>query len=125
VTELFLIDLTSVKSGNGTSFRNSNTIKNIPVYEIEIEFIGKETDLKSDEVALKIINLSNILMKIITDSNIILTNNLKTKVMENYNNTKNIHECPEETLVKQENLLRNNLKLNFDNKINNRQLNLM
>jgi predicted kinase len=32
-------------------------------------------------------------------------------VMENYNNSKDIHGCPEETLIKQEQLLRENLKL--------------
>lgn len=112
--KLFLIDLTSVKSGNGTSFRNSNTVKNIPIFEIEIEFIGKDTDLKNDEIALKIINLSNILMKIITDSNIILTNNLKTKVMDNYNKlinnkNKNLNFIAANPItIHRENILRNN-----------------
>ena len=48
---LFLIELTSVKTGYGKTFRKSNTLKALATYEIEIEFIGKKTELSNDDTA--------------------------------------------------------------------------
>ena len=42
---LFRFDLTTVKDGKGTDFKNSNTLKNPMNYEIEIEFIGNKENL--------------------------------------------------------------------------------
>jgi len=112
--ELFLIDLTSVKIGKGPSFRDSGTIKNIPTYEIEIEFIGKNSILTNNEIALKIIDLSNIIIKIITESNIIITNTLKNKVLNSYTNlinTKNgnlVFIAANPITIHRENILKNN-----------------
>jgi G3E family GTPase len=47
---LFLIDMSSIKMGYGTTFAGSNTIKENLHYEIELEFIGKDSKLTSKEI---------------------------------------------------------------------------
>jgi len=42
---LFRIDMTAVKYGKGNTLASSNTIKNTPCYEIEVEYIGENTDI--------------------------------------------------------------------------------
>ena len=84
--KLFSIDLTSVKTGKGISFHASNTLKNIPMYEIEIEFIDKDSKLSGEEIANKLLEYSNIIFKLLTNSSIILTNLVKTTVIDEYKN---------------------------------------
>ena len=84
--KLFSIDLTSVKMGKGTSFRSSNALKSIPSYEIEIEFIDKDSKLSSKEITDKLLEYSNIIFKLLTNSNIILTNSIKYTVIQEYKN---------------------------------------
>lgn len=42
--DLFRIDMTAVKYGKGSTLKSSNTIKSIPCYEIEIEYIGRNIE---------------------------------------------------------------------------------
>ena len=42
---LFLIDMSSIKMGHGKTFKESTTLKEPLKYEIEIEFIGKDSEL--------------------------------------------------------------------------------
>jgi len=81
---LFKIDLTSIKSGSGKTFRESNTLKAIPSYEVEIEFIGKKSELQDKEIATKIVYYSNIIVKLIQNNDILLKSSLKKLVIENY-----------------------------------------
>jgi hypothetical protein len=53
---LFLIDMTSVKMGNGKNFKDSNTLKANLNYEIEIEYIGKNSELDSKNIVKKLLN---------------------------------------------------------------------
>jgi hypothetical protein len=71
---LFLIEMSKVKMGFGKSFKDSNTLKAKVSYEIEIEFIGKKTKLSSDEVVQKLLSHSFNVMKLLQNSNIILSN---------------------------------------------------
>jgi len=82
--KLFSIDLTSVKMGKGTSFRSSNTLKSNPTYEIEIEFIDKKSNISNEEITNKLLEHSNIIFKLLTGSNIILTNTVKNMVIDEY-----------------------------------------
>ncbi len=104
----FRFDLTSVKYGVGKTFEESNTLKSIPTYEIEMEFIqpGKEqnpnkeekttkTEKKSkklesekdiDEIHLKCLEYVQIVLKTIQNNEVLLSNLLIEKVIKDYMN---------------------------------------
>jgi len=42
--------LTAVKSNKGKTFKSSNTLKENPSYEVEIEFIGYDTDMSNEDI---------------------------------------------------------------------------
>jgi len=83
--KLFLIDMTSVKLGNGKTFKESNTLKENLSYEIEIEYIGGDIDISSDIIAQKLLYHCEIILKILQNTNILLTNNLINNVKKFYN----------------------------------------
>ena len=65
---LFLIDMTSIKYGRGKNFKESTTLKENLTYEIEIEYIGKNIDVKLDFVAKKLLYYCEIILKILQNS---------------------------------------------------------
>jgi SAM-dependent methyltransferase len=82
---LFLIDMSITKMGFGNSFKKSNTLKENPKYEIEIEYIGGDNIIDSNAIIKKLLSYCEIIIKLLQNSNIILTNNLIEDIKENYN----------------------------------------
>ena len=100
---LFQIDISSIKSGNGKSFKDSDTLKGKVTYEIEIEYIGKpKQKLKNSQNIANIANIANItnitnianklylycynILKIINNTDIVISNNTINKIKNNYKN---------------------------------------
>jgi len=83
---LFSIDMSSVKTGTGKSFKESNTLKEKSNFEIEIELIDKKTEFDNSIILKKLLYHCEIIIKILQDSNIILTNSFINKLKKNYNN---------------------------------------
>jgi len=82
---LFLIDMTSIKYGSGKSFKESTTLKENYTYEIEIEYIGKNIDVKLDFVAKKLLYYCEIILKILQNTDILITNTLTNNIKNFYN----------------------------------------
>ena len=86
---LFLIDLTTIKSAIGKTFRDANVLKAYPSYEIEIEYIGN-TDVKlknkfsSDEVVKSLFNHIHNILSIMNDSDFILKQSIKSAVINSF-----------------------------------------
>ena len=83
---LFSIDMSSVKTGIGKSFKESNTLKEKSNYEIEIEFIDKNSKLDNKTILTKMLYNCEIIIKILQNNNIILTNTFINKLKKNYIN---------------------------------------
>ena len=81
---LFFIDLTSVKSGSGKNLKESNVLKNISRYEIEIELNNKFENKDVDEVIKNLLELTYLILTIFNNNNIIIKENLKKKIIDNY-----------------------------------------
>jgi len=82
--KLFVIDMSSIKIGSGKSFRESNTLTQNLKYEIEIEFIGKDEKTTNDEIAKKLLYYSEIILKILQNSDILISNNHVNILKKNY-----------------------------------------
>lgn len=118
---LFLIDMTSTKMGYGNSFKESNTIKDNLKYEIEIEFIGNESELDSEIIIKKLLEYCEIILKILQNTEILLTTNLINKIKDNYNNltkiyNKNIFIAADAVTIHRDNLIKNSNIKNILNK---------
>ena len=83
-----MIELSSIKSGDGITFRDSTTMKNNINYEIEIEYINSEENnsQNSEEIANKLLRYCSILLCEINDSEIILKKSISKNVISYYNN---------------------------------------
>ena len=82
---LFLIELTSVKTSSGKTFKASNTLKSPSKYEVEIEFIGKdEKNLDSTIIFKKMLNYIQIILSIIQNNKFLLSNRVINNVIDNY-----------------------------------------
>ena len=81
---LFLIDMSSIKMGSGVTFRESNTLKANPKYEIEIEYIGKNIELDTKTVGNKLLNHCSVILKILKNNNILLKNSVVNSVKKYY-----------------------------------------
>jgi SAM-dependent methyltransferase len=81
---LFLIDLTSVKSGIGKDFKSSNTLKSVSKYEIEIEYIGGEINKTPEEISKSMFYYINLILIILHDNNPLLSSTLITSIKDNY-----------------------------------------
>ncbi len=96
---LFLIDLTTLKSGVGKTFRDANVLKSFPTYEIEIEYIGnKDESLKnkysSDDVVKKLFEHVHNILSIMNDSDFILKQSIKSAIINSFTslvNTKTLN----------------------------------
>ena len=82
---LFLIDMTSVKLGKGKTFKESNTLKENLTYEIEVEYIGKDIDLSSEIIVKKLLYNCEIILQILQNTNILLTNSFINNIKNFYN----------------------------------------
>ena len=81
--ELFYIDLTNVKNGSGSTFRESNTLNNISKYEIEIEI--NNNNIENNDLINQLVKYIYLVLSEIEGNNIILGNNIKNEVIEQYN----------------------------------------
>ena len=84
--KLFIIDMTTIKSGVGKSFKESNTLKEPIKYEIEIEFVGKDSKLESSIIVKKLLYYIEIILKILQNTDILLPNSIINDLKSNYNN---------------------------------------
>jgi len=84
--KLFVIDMSSIKLGTGKSFKESNTLNESLKYEIEIEFIGKDENISNDEITKKLIYYCEIILKILQNSDILISNNQINNLKKNYQN---------------------------------------
>ena len=82
--DLFQIDMSNIKMGIGNSFKDSNTLKEALKYEIEIEFIGKDTQLGNDIIIKSLLEHCELILKILQNSEILLSHNLINKIKKNY-----------------------------------------
>jgi SAM-dependent methyltransferase len=89
---LFSIDMTSIKMGFGKSFKESNTLKDNLKYEIEIEYIGKNIVLEDEVVAKRLLYHIDIILKLLQNSDILLSNNLINDLKQNYRKLANIFD---------------------------------
>ena len=81
----FRFDLTSVKSGVGRTFEESNTLKAIPSFEIEMEFIQPEKKTNSiNDIHQKCLEYVQIILKTIQNNEVLLSNVLIEKVIQGY-----------------------------------------
>ena len=83
---LFSIDMSSVKTGTGRNFKESNTLKEKSKFEIEIEFIDKTTELDNDDILRKLLYHCEVILKILQNNNILITNSFINELKKNYNN---------------------------------------
>lgn len=82
--ELFLIEMSKVKTGFGKNFKDSNTLKGKVSYEIEIEFVGKKSILSNEEISHKLLSHCFNIMKLLQNSNVIITNDLMNDIKDYY-----------------------------------------
>jgi hypothetical protein len=73
---LFLIDMSSIKMGHGKTFKESTTLKEPLKYEIEIEFIGKDSELDTSIICKKLLYYIEIILKMLQNTTILLTNTI-------------------------------------------------
>lgn len=81
--ELFRLDFTTVKTGEGKTFRQSRTLNAFPTYEIEIEYIGNQT-VSKDKIFQELIQNLGTLLIVYYDSPILITKSLERDVLDNY-----------------------------------------
>lgn len=118
--ELFLIEMSKTKMGLGKTFKESNTLKEKVKYEIEIEFIGKKSELSDEDIAKKLLSHSFNIMKIIQNSNIIITNELMNNIKKYYKELTNIKSddfiAADPVTIHRENLFKNDIIKNIYNR---------
>ncbi len=81
---LFIIEMSKTKMGIAKSFRESNTLKERINYEIEIEFVGKDSDLPNETIAKKLLANCYMILKLLQNSNFIMSNNMMNGIKEAY-----------------------------------------
>jgi len=117
---LFLIEMSQVKMGVGNTFKVSNTLKNKPTFEIEIEFIGKDLDFTNEEISKKLVTNCYNILKILQNSNIIISNSLINSLKQSYkkliNNNNDDFIAASPVTIHRENLFRSDIIKNIYNK---------
>ncbi len=83
---LFSFDLTTIKTGYGTNFKDSNTMKAIPTFEIEVEFIKKDSELSDEDIAKNLLTYCGTILSTLQNNDNILKESLIRKVIEGYVN---------------------------------------
>ena len=123
---LFIIDLTSIKSGDGITFRDSNTLKNNITFEIEIEYINSTDNntINSKDIATSLMKYCALLLGEIQDNEILLKKSLSTNIIsyyndlihyKNYNNSKSKFITANPMTLHKINLLKNSDNINLYN----------
>ncbi len=84
---LFSIDLTTTKMGTGIDLKNSNTLKAIPSFEIEIEYIGKDKKFSEEDIANKFVLYCSIILSTLQNNDMILKQSLIKEVIDGYSKT--------------------------------------
>ena len=85
----FYFELSAVKMGSGTTFKNSNTLHNKVQYEFEIEWNSKKevSEDKKTELQKRFKSFSHLLYIILyfyTDSPVLISNSDKEKIVQQY-----------------------------------------
>jgi SAM-dependent methyltransferase len=118
--ELFLIEMSKTKMGMGKIFKESNTLREKVKYEIEIEFIGRESKLSDEEIAKKLLSHCFNIMKIIQNSNIIITNDLMNDIKKYYKELAKVKMdefvAADPVTIHRENLFKNDVIKNIYNR---------
>ena len=117
---LFQIDMSSIKMGMGKSFKDSNTLKEDLTYEIEIEFIGKNITLDSDIILKSLFEHCELILKILQNSEILLSNAMINKIKKNYlglikSNNPNDFIAASPVTIHRDNLLKSSFIKNIQN----------
>jgi|SaaInlStandDraft_6_1057023.scaffolds.fasta_scaffold03057_3 hypothetical protein len=84
---LFSFDLSIVKQGYGLNLKQSKTLESNAIYEIEIEYNNKIDGIKNkttEETSKKFVKYLYYILSIINNSNILLKNNVKDDIINNY-----------------------------------------
>ena len=81
---MFRIDFTSVKTGEGKTFRESKTLHAFPTHEIEIEYVGPTSNDKQDVLDRFVQHIGRLLM-VYYDSPVLITNEARRIVIDQYN----------------------------------------
>jgi hypothetical protein len=81
---LFNIDMTVVKSAKGKTFKDSNTLKQTPTHEIEIEFIGKNIETNTEIISRNLLLHCYNILKIIQNNDVIISNKLVSSIRLGY-----------------------------------------
>ncbi len=81
---LFSIDLTTTKMGKGLNFKESNTMKELPRYEIEIEFMGQNVKMSDEEIVSKWMGYCGLILSLIQNSENIIKQEVMNRVLEGY-----------------------------------------
>ena len=119
--KLFVIDMSSIKLGSGKSFKESNTLNEVLKYEIEIEFIGKDEKITNDEIAKKLLFYSEIILKILQNSDVLISNNHINNLKKNYqsiikSNNNDYFIAASPVTIHRENLFKTDEKKNILNR---------
>jgi len=81
---LFSIDMTAIKTGRGKNLKESNTMKSIPQFEIEIEFIGKDSSLDNRDICYKCISYTSFLLSTIQNNENIIKQETVDLILQKY-----------------------------------------
>lgn len=121
--QLFSIDMSSIKMGVGKTFKESNTLKSNMNFEIEIEFIGKNSDLESSIIIKKLLYYIEIILKILNNTTILISNRVITEIKNNYyklikdeSHTNDNFIAASPVTIHRENLLKSDIIKNVYNK---------
>lgn len=118
--ELFLIELSKVKMGTGKTFKESNALKGKVNYEIEIEFVGQKSELSNDEIAKKLLLHCFNIMKLLQNSNVIITNEMMDDIKTYYKNLVHIENndfiAASPVTIHRENLFKSDITKNVYNR---------
>lgn len=88
---LFSFDLSIIKQGYGLNFKTSKTLESIATYEIEIEYNNKESNkLSIEEITNRFIKFMYNILSEINNTNILIKNDIKEKIINNYLNLINL-----------------------------------
>ncbi len=124
--ELFVIDLTSVKSNEGKNFRDANVLKAIHNNEIEIEYIGNKgigVDMDSEDICNKMFEHIHIILSIMNDSEFIMKQSTKNNIISSYTSMINKYKSERTFETKGDALFGNPVTIHRNNLIKSSNVN--
>ena len=81
---LFSFDLTTTKMGRGKIFRDTNTLKEIPTFEIEIEYVGGDSQLSDEEIVTKLVSYTGFVLCTIQNNDYLMKEDVIREVLGGY-----------------------------------------